>query len=58
MEFEFIKSVVQRALASNGLSDAEADAVRSTVMMDSNQERAHLLVELLGLDSQGAFTKQ
>ena len=58
MDFQSIKSVVKYAIAGNGISASEAEAVRNTVMLDSNKERANLLVELLGLDSESSLAEQ
>ncbi len=48
MDFQQIKPVVQQAL-SGTLTSTEEEAVLSAVLSDKNQDRATLLVELLGL---------
>ncbi|MEL7084399.1 MAG: hypothetical protein AAF268_07865 [Cyanobacteria bacterium P01_A01_bin.3] len=49
MDFQLIKPVVQQALSLGTLTSAEEEVVLNTVMSDKNQDRASLLVELLGL---------
>ena len=49
MDFQLIKPVVQQALSVGTLTSTEEEAVLTAVLSDKNQDRATLLVELLGL---------
>lgn len=54
MEFQLIKPVVQQAFSVGTLTSAEEEAVLTAVLSDKNQDRASLLVELLGISSDRA----
>ena len=54
MDFQLIKPLVQHALSVGNLTSTEQEKILSAIKADRNQDRARLLVELLGLSASSA----
>lgn len=51
MSFQAVKALAYRILQGIPLSPSEQSALRQALLSDDNSQRAHLLLEALGLDA-------